>query len=392
MTRWQNLLAYNPALASLGCAPERRSHYPLDWLFFSNELHFNGVFALNKPPCSKIFKLKKWLTLPDAAKHLSNICNEEITEADILRLALDGHLKLSVNFVNYTKARCGKVVGYEDVKWKIRIIPKYLIDKIPNFPDEAKGKPLRTMVSMQIDDTRFLNLSDEVTTIQGVWDLPMIGCEMLDIEHKYQVLTGGPVVTLQILEGALVEGHDGVMCQLQARFNDSDLQDALGDLEESLKQHIANNDILEKEQEKALGLLETLKKGNPEKKREAPDYYPAGSLPEDSVLVVRTESLREFEQLIADNETEKSTATKPHGNTEVNAEKREQALGAVFAVLAKWPEECRDKMGKPVASKIAAMVDAKADVFWPGAPPPLATDTIAEYLRDWIKKSNRSRK
>ncbi len=49
---------------------------------------------------SKLFKLKEWLTLPDAAKHLAIAFGEEVGEADVLRLALDGHLKLSVNFVN----------------------------------------------------------------------------------------------------------------------------------------------------------------------------------------------------------------------------------------------------------------------------------------------------
>ena len=49
---------------------------------------------------SEIFKLKKWLTLPDASKHLSDVCGEEVTEADILGFALDGYLKLSVYFKN----------------------------------------------------------------------------------------------------------------------------------------------------------------------------------------------------------------------------------------------------------------------------------------------------
>ena len=44
--------------------------------------------------------LKEWLTVPDAAKRLSVIFGEEVTEADVLRLALDGHLKLSIYFVN----------------------------------------------------------------------------------------------------------------------------------------------------------------------------------------------------------------------------------------------------------------------------------------------------
>ncbi len=350
---------------------------------------------MSKQQHSKIFKLKEWLTLPDAAKHLTGVCNEEITEADVLRLALDGHLKLSVNFINHTKAKCGNVVGYEDVEWIG--FPKESDDKTPFFLVEEKEKPSYYINSTQIDDTRFLNLSDKVITIQGVWDLSMIGCEELDIEHKYQELTGGPAVTLQNLGGAVVEERGGeVMCQLQERFKDRDFQDVMGDIEERLKQQrIGNDDIGGVEQEKALGLLEGFQNKFYEKKRsqpEADNYFPAAGLPHDSVLVVRTEALRAFEQLIADDKSEKTTITKTHGNTEHNSGKREQVLGAAVAVLAKWPEECRDKKGEPVASKIAAMVDAKADLFWPDAQPPLATESIADYIRDWIKKANSSRK
>jgi hypothetical protein len=64
---------------------------------------------------SKLFKLKNWLTIEEAAKYLSNAFTELVTESDVLRLALDGRLKLSVNFVNpvvvklgtpYRKGRC----------------------------------------------------------------------------------------------------------------------------------------------------------------------------------------------------------------------------------------------------------------------------------------------
>lgn len=44
-----------------------------------------------------LYRLKKWLTVPDAAAHLSIAFGEEVTEADVLRLGLDGHLTLSVN-------------------------------------------------------------------------------------------------------------------------------------------------------------------------------------------------------------------------------------------------------------------------------------------------------
>ena len=43
---------------------------------------------------SKLFKLSEWLTLDDAAKHLSTALGEPVKVADVYRLALDGHLTL----------------------------------------------------------------------------------------------------------------------------------------------------------------------------------------------------------------------------------------------------------------------------------------------------------
>lgn len=91
-------------------------------------------------------------------------------------------------------------------------------------------------------------------------------------------------------------------------------------------------------------------------------------------------------------ELQKATNRRQHYQVKSNAyeerhaKKREQVLGAAFAVLAKWPDECRDGKGNPVATKIAASIGAKADLFWPDAKPPLEVDTIEILIREWIKK------
>ena len=75
----------------------------------------------DKPLKSKLFKLKKWLKIPEAAKHLSVMFDEEVTEADVLMLGLDRHLKLSVNFVNHTRAKRGaKFLSFEEWEMKFR--------------------------------------------------------------------------------------------------------------------------------------------------------------------------------------------------------------------------------------------------------------------------------
>ena len=47
----------------------------------------------------KLLKLKDWVSVPDAARHLSIILDVIVSEADVLRFALDGRLTLSVYFV-----------------------------------------------------------------------------------------------------------------------------------------------------------------------------------------------------------------------------------------------------------------------------------------------------
>ena len=45
----------------------------------------------------ELFKLKKWLTLEETAKRLSNSLSKPVSVADVLQLSLDEHLTVSVN-------------------------------------------------------------------------------------------------------------------------------------------------------------------------------------------------------------------------------------------------------------------------------------------------------
>lgn len=190
----------------------------------------------------KLFALKEWLTLPEAARHLSLMLDDSVSEGDVLRLGLDGHLKLSVNLVNHAVARAGKIIPLSEAKY------------VPGIP-VAGHEPYFVLLAMKLNDRECLVFDKHDKSITGTWDLPMLGAERLDVEHKYQAITGGPAVTLMNLEGAFVASQDGQVFQLQ----------------------------------------ETLEaKGGRPRQR-----YPAGSLPEDSVLVVRTQALRDFEDKVS---------------------------------------------------------------------------------------------
>ncbi|HEY8160111.1 MAG TPA: hypothetical protein VIF10_15545 [Methylobacter sp.] len=286
---------------------------------------------MNKPAGSKLFKLKEWLLLPDAANHLSGVCGEEVTEADILLFALDGHLKLSVNFVNYAEVLCGKVVEYEDVEWedKPEDIPDELIKKY-NLPVDANGKLLPRLKSWRIDDKLFLNLGSEVTTIQGVWDLTMLGREWLEVKRKYQDIIGGPEVIFHHqdqhirLHGVFVKRNEGEMYSVLESFDNIEFKVGSVAQLKKIRQHIVNNNIGEKEAEGLLNRYSEDRKKFVERAASCPqleNYYPANNLPQDSVLVVRTEALREFEQLIAEPHTPASTAPL-HNDTNKSAQLR----------------------------------------------------------------------
>ena len=268
---------------------------------------------------NKLLKLKEWLTVPEAARHLSNLFDEVVSEADVLQLAINKHLTLSVNFVNGTYVRRGKIVSEEDIIWGEMAMSPFLEktfrDSSPEHAkslDEEKGeKNIRYMKSLNIDDKRFINLDKEVTAISGIWDLAMFGNERLDIEHRYQVLTDGPEVTLPgWVDGCFVVGEDDLICQLQESYDQNEFQKGSSAQLEKLKEHIAINNIGEAE---AKELLAQHKKQREEylKKRDekdrSKDYYPAGGLPPDSVLVVRTKALIDLQERLSQEESDKNT-------------------------------------------------------------------------------------
>ena len=144
----------------------------------------------------KLFSLKEWLTIDDAARHLSTVLGEDVTNADVLRLGLDGRLRLSIQFVNYTKGRFGKVVTWNETDWRLAPKPNFTGDEqmeqdVPGLTDQCRPNPpklqalydeicesergryCRRLLNLIIDDERFLLLSDDLTVLEGVWDLPI---------------------------------------------------------------------------------------------------------------------------------------------------------------------------------------------------------------------------
>jgi hypothetical protein len=246
------------------------------------------------PQVKKLLNLKRWLTVADAARHLSILFGEDVSEADVLHLALDGELTLSVHFVNHTVGRCGPVVPLHDAKR----------EKIPSLNG---NEWIDFVVGVQVGD-QVIQLSEEVVSLQGVWDLKMRGAERIDVENLYQSLTGGPTVELYSLAGTIVFLESGIHCQLQSHFSDNEFAN-----QENLK-----------------------------KPRNHPDnYYPADGLPADSVLVVKTSALHDLE----------ARQSEPDQKAEKPLKRRERTT--LLVMIAALSELAKIDVAKPSGAAVA---------------------------------------
>lgn len=332
---------------------------------------------MNKP-VSKLFKLKRWLTLPETARHLTGLCGEEVTEADILRLVLDGHLKLSVNFVQETWAAPCKLACYPEDKLRVAIANKSYPEEL-NWRENPRGMEL---ASLKIGEDKFLNSQDkEWVSLSGLYSLPMIDGDWLAVEQKWRSLTGNHEVMRPGYYGTFLEDDNKTIYRLKDGINFSEYQAVYKPKQNELRRHIANNNISKDNAETLLNLLEE------ERETFLKENHRA-TLPQDSALVVRTEALRELEQFLSDTAQDKEISTKTHKSTEINAQKREQILGAALSVLASWPNECKSNSGKIQATKIRELIENKGYFFWrENGEPPLATSEIEKLIRLWLNKT-----
>lgn len=270
---------------------------------------------------SRLFNLKEWLSLEDAAKHLSLLFGEEVTVPDVLRLALDHRLTLSAWFVNHAEVRKGKLVPLSECK--TRVLPSFrsLASKMP-----LPAKRVVTHEELEIiypsikehietgdiiltpdaihysDNDEWLVLEDEVTAISGIWDLPMRGGEALDVEHHFQMETGGPAITLTNLAGAFVV-RNGIVCQLQESYEENEYMPGSKAHGERVEIHIATKELSKEAGSELRAKYAAQRRKFLEDKKDGRDKsYPSGGLPKDTVYVVRTSALRAFEESVLDRQ------------------------------------------------------------------------------------------
>jgi hypothetical protein len=308
---------------------------------------------------SKLFKLKEWLTVEEASKHLTTMLGEEVSIADIFRLALDKHLVLSMNFPNGTYGNFGKVVSLENTR---RFTPPAdLMESMRKVKPESGSEEI--IISDYIGDGQFINWEEKVVAIDGVWDLAMLASERIDVEYDYHKLIGGPKIDLVGLNGAFVNQGE-VFCRLVESFDDNENQSGSTAARKQIESFLSLNEVSAVRKNEIWERYENDRKEYLVNKKDAPferDFFPAGGLPSDGVYVVRTAEIVDFLNRI--NEAPKQE--KPLSTKERNS------MFTLIAALAK--EANFDLQQRGIASALAASTETLGK--------PLSDDTIRTILK-----------
>lgn len=153
---------------------------------------------------SKLFELKDWLSLAETTKHLSPILKVEVSEADVLRLGIDDHLKISIRFLN--GAGLHKLIPIQLTPEEEDILfSDVLEDDTAEHPD--KGRILYS-------DGKYYQIDHVLEVIEReVCDLSPVGGGRDYLEDQYQTQTDGHNVV--VARGLIVKRSDGQLYQIQ---------------------------------------------------------------------------------------------------------------------------------------------------------------------------------
>ncbi|MCP5160686.1 MAG: hypothetical protein H7A00_03320 [Hahellaceae bacterium] len=153
---------------------------------------------------SKLLDLKKWLSLSEAAGYLSQRLCESVTDADVLRLALDKEIVISVRLVKIAYGESGVVKDLLPGTFRIFPAPKPFEVEIIELLDDG------TMIS----DSQYFQGDNNVVVLDGIFDLPMIGGEAQFVLSAYETLTRGVAITDSPLHGTFVQGASNTIYRL----------------------------------------------------------------------------------------------------------------------------------------------------------------------------------
>lgn len=165
---------------------------------------------------NKLFRLKNWLTLEETAQRLSLTMEEEITVADCLQLALDGHLTVSALL---SEGRYGVFARLIKTTQRIQM-EKFIVrtDDTGATVELLDGERFIPNEQLDFEYEDIERVSGVFKVRHGIYDLPMVGAEALDVMHLLDVEQKRNPRQFVDMEGAFLLS-EGAMINIMAPFN-----------------------------------------------------------------------------------------------------------------------------------------------------------------------------
>jgi hypothetical protein len=152
----------------------------------------------------KIYKLKQWYSIKDAANRLTQTLSESVQEFDILELALEGHIQLY---------------------WYMRHVPSVEVEfgRKKLQPLIIKGKKISfesdNGIEYFIDSYSEVNPNSDITRLNGAHQLLLEQCgALVDYLRSFITGTGGELVSIN---GYYVKDTEGKTWNIVERFDET---------------------------------------------------------------------------------------------------------------------------------------------------------------------------
>lgn len=150
---------------------------------------------------SKLFQFKSWLTIEETANRLSTTLGERVSVADCLQLAVEGHITISAILDEGRYAIAAQVIKNS----QRRVFEKWIVE------NTNEGAVIRTPAGDEFYTNEQLDyeyedierVSDVFRINHGIYDLPMVGAESLDVMHEFDLSRDKVPREFHNMEGAL---------------------------------------------------------------------------------------------------------------------------------------------------------------------------------------------
>lgn len=157
----------------------------------------------------KLYKLKKWLTIDETARRLSIELDEDVTESDVLQLAADEQLRISVNFPHDWNGKFCHITKDLELAAKFEEITG------------INGEPVKLYEYEKCNADEFIKVYPELYRFKaGIYEMKLIGNSKIDVENAFKAKSNLKTTKIYNLSGFYVFTNNGIIIERQTVIDD----------------------------------------------------------------------------------------------------------------------------------------------------------------------------